>query len=103
MRTRTRRILTTYGMAMLIGIAVLLTAIFGALAVYQGDANRQANCEEIEVLKSQLRPPPFDLEDTETILRDLNIDPESENGKRLIARGRENTARERALLAPGDC
>jgi hypothetical protein len=63
----------------------------------------ERNCQSIEELKAIVRPEPFDLERTKSLLTDLDIDPDSPEGQRLIIAGRRTTARERRELAPSDC
>lgn len=63
----------------------------------------RANCEAIEALKQVVRPDPFDLPMVRRLLVDLNIDPQSERGKRLIRQARKANVEEREQLAPGTC
>lgn len=67
------------------------------------DRARKANCERIEALKKVVRPDPFDRVRTRLLLIDLNIDPDSERGHRLIDEAIRNNVRERRELAPSDC
>ena len=85
--------------------AVIFSAslMAGAYALIGPVRQTIENCLAIEALKAQLRPEPFDLANTKRILTDLNIDPESETGQRLIASSRATNALERARLAPGEC
>ena len=87
------------------GAAVIFSAslMAGAYALIGPVRQTNENCLAIEALKKQLRPEPFDLANTKRILTDLNIDPESETGRRLIEQSRSNNAREREQLAPGEC
>lgn len=61
------------------------------------------NCEQIELLKAQVRPDPFDRVETVSILEDLNIDPDSERGRRLLEKARKSNEKEREELAPRTC
>ena len=85
--------------------AVILSAslMAGAYALIGPVRQTIENCLAIEALKAQLRPEPFDLANTKRILVDLNIDPQSETGKRLIESSRATNVRERARLAPEEC
>lgn len=60
-------------------------------------------CAQLEVLKSFVRPEPFNEQESRRLLSDLRIDPDSERGKELLERGRLSNARERRELAPVDC
>lgn len=61
------------------------------------------SCEQIETLKAIVRPDVFDELQTRALLVDLDIDPDSEQGQRLLERGRVTNARERRELAPRNC
>lgn len=81
--------------------AVTMAAVVVSVLVLANVVAR--NCEQIELLKAQIRPDPFSLAETQMLLRDLGIDPESEQGQRLIALGRMRNLAEREELAPHDC
>jgi len=83
-----------------LALVVLLLAAAGVGWSY---LERRHLCQEVEVLKAQLRPEPFNLKRTQALLRDLGTDPKSERGKRLIRTGRENNRVIRVRLASDSC
>lgn len=88
------------------GIAMLVLALAFFWRAHDQEQLRElarSNCEQIEALKAVVRPELFDLVQTRMLLRDLNIDPDSEQGQRLIEQARSTTARERRELAPTPC
>ena len=86
-----------------LGLALAWRSADRTAAEQRLEEGRITNCQAIEALKAQLRPEPFDLANTKRILTDINIDPESDTGKRLIDESRDRNARERKQLAPSDC
>lgn len=68
------------------------------------DENHRANCLAIEEHKAFHREESaFDLAATRTILADLNIDPDSERGQRLIAQARQQAIENQARFASAEC
>lgn len=90
--------------AVVVAFAALAVSLAGVLS--RGAALRDTvyrNCVQIETLKAQVRPEPFNEPRTRRLLVDLGIDPGSEAGKRLIREARQRRKEERAELAPGQC
>lgn len=88
----------------LIGVCgVLLLAMSFIVRSIVVERDTSGNCRAIEELKAIIRPDPIDVNETKAILRDLAIDPISEQGQRLIRLAEERNARERAELAPREC
>lgn len=93
---------------MVLAVAVSFAALaLGLIGIF--DRSRalrntvHQNCIQLERLKEQLRPEPFNPERTKQILRDLNIDPGSPVGRRLMKQAEADRKKERARLAPREC
>jgi len=84
-------------------VALGLSLAFRSADQTRLEQGRHDNCVAIEEIKAEIRPPVFNLADTKAVLRDLNVDPASERGERLIARIRETAKVDRATFAPGKC
>jgi hypothetical protein len=61
------------------------------------------NCEAIEALKDAVRPEPFNAAETRSLLADIGVDPNSDQGRRILESAERNNARERRALAPSQC
>jgi len=85
----------------LVAFSVLIVT-FG-FRTYEAHLRTSKICEEVENLKVILRPDPFDRAEIIQTLRDLNINPDSVVGKRLLKTSKQITQRERAELAPRNC
>jgi hypothetical protein len=68
------------------------------------ERGRIANCRSIEEHKAFHREESaFDLDEIRAILTDLEIDPDSERGQRLIDQARRNALRDQARFAAAKC
>lgn len=89
----------------LIGVAFAGYAVFGPTRQSSTNAETlEVVCVEIEKVKTQLREDAvFNEPETRRLLADVNIDPDSEAGQRLIRRGREQAAQTQQRFAPLNC
>lgn len=83
------------------GVLLLVVAFVARSTAVEGSTID--NCQAIEELKAILRPDPIDINETKAILRDLAIEPISEQGQRLIRKAEETNAKQRKDLAPKAC
>lgn len=68
------------------------------------EEGRAENCERIEEHKMFHREESrFDLASTRAILVDLKIDPDSEQGGRLIEQSRQQAIENQVRFAPAEC
>ena len=81
---------------------VALTVAFG-IRTYEMRQQTSNICLEVEALKAQIRPEPFNLKSVRLTLIDLGIDPYSAKGERLIKAAKQQRMQGRAELAPRDC
>lgn len=105
-----RRLWRNWSLLLAAGFAVFMLLALGLVLSWRSadqsrlDQGRQENCERIEEHKTFHREEAaFRPERTRQVLRDLDIDPDSERGRRLFGQAQDDAREKQVRFAPAEC